>query len=80
MSASEGEHGGYKEIIAKFRGDGVYGDLKFESGGSRITCSCYGIAGSYSYFCLYRCGDAELPDAELPDINPADLRIDTFRS
>ena len=59
MSASEGEHGGYKEIIAKISGDGVYGRLKFESGrSSRAACSCYGIAGSYSYFCLYRCGNA----------------------
>ena len=36
MSASEGEHGGYKEIIAKISGDGVYGRLKFESGGHRV--------------------------------------------
>lgn len=33
---SEGEHGGYKEIIAKISGDGVYGRLKFESGGHRV--------------------------------------------
>ncbi|VEC92147.1 peptide chain release factor 1 (RF-1) [Salmonella enterica subsp. enterica] len=36
MSMSEGEHGGYKEIIAKISGDGVYGRLKFESGGHRV--------------------------------------------
>lgn len=30
MSASEGEHGGYKEVIAKISGDGVFGQLKFE--------------------------------------------------
>ncbi len=36
MSANEGEHGGYKEVIAKISGDGVYGRLKFESGGHRV--------------------------------------------
>ncbi len=36
MSASEGEHGGFKEVIAKVSGDGVYGKLKFESGGHRV--------------------------------------------
>ena len=36
MSANEGEHGGFKEVIAKISGDGVYGRLKFESGGHRV--------------------------------------------
>lgn len=36
MSASEAEHGGYKEMIAKISGEGVYGILKFESGGHRV--------------------------------------------
>ncbi len=36
LSANEGEHGGFKEVIAKFSGDGVYGRLKFESGGHRV--------------------------------------------
>lgn len=36
MSASEGEHGGYKEVIARVSGDGAYGRLKFESGGHRV--------------------------------------------
>ncbi|XPE44821.1 PCRF domain-containing protein [Shigella flexneri] len=36
ISASEGDIGGYKEIIAKISGDGVYGRLKFESGGHRV--------------------------------------------
>ena len=62
MSASEGEHGGYKEIIAKISGDGVYGHLKFHTSACTVAVM------------------PELPDAELPDINPADLRIDTFRS
>ncbi len=36
MSTSDGEHGGFKEVIAKISGDSVYGRLKFESGGHRV--------------------------------------------
>ena len=36
VNANEGEHGGYKEVIANVSGDGVYGVLKFESGGHRV--------------------------------------------
>ncbi len=81
MSASEGEHGGYKEIIAKISGDGVYGRLKFESGGHRVQR--VPATESQGRIHTSACTVAvmpELPDAELPDINPADLRIDTFRS
>lgn len=81
MSASEGEHGGYKEIIAKISGDGVYGRLKFESGGHRVQR--VPATESQGRIHTSACTVAvmpELPDAELPDINPADLCIDTFRS
>lgn len=81
MSASEGEHGGYKEIIAKISGDGVYGRLKFESGGHRVQR--VPATESQGRIHTSACTVAvmpELPDAEPPDINPADLRIDTFRS
>lgn len=81
MNASEGEHGGYKEIIAKISGDSVYGRLKFESGGHRVqrvpeTESQGRIHTSACTVAIL----AEIPAAELPDINPSDLRIDTFRS
>ncbi|MBK5142567.1 peptide chain release factor 1 [Budviciaceae bacterium BWR-B9] len=81
MSANEGEHGGYKEIIAKVTGDGVYGQLKFESGGHRVqrvpeTESQGRIHTSACTVAVM----PEIPEAELPDINPADLKIDTFRS
>ncbi|WP_313449668.1 peptide chain release factor 1 [Pseudescherichia sp.] len=81
MSANEGEHGGFKEVIAKVSGEGVYGRLKFESGGHRVqrvpaTESQGRIHTSACTVALM----PELPEAELPDINPADLRIDTFRS
>lgn len=81
ISASEGEHGGYKEVIAKVVGDSVYGQMKFESGGHRVqrvpaTESQGRIHTSACTIAVM----AEIPEAELPDINPADLRIDTFRS
>lgn len=81
MSANDGEHGGYKEIIAKVTGDGVYGQLKFESGGHRVqrvpeTESQGRIHTSACTVAVM----PEIPEAELPDINPADLKIDTFRS
>jgi peptide chain release factor 1 len=81
MNANDGEHGGFKEIIAKVSGDGVYGQLKFESGGHRVqrvpeTESQGRIHTSACTVAIM----PEIPDAELPEINPSDLRIDTFRS
>ncbi|MBP2171125.1 peptide chain release factor 1 [Erwinia toletana] len=81
MSANDGEHGGYKEIIAKVIGEGAYGRLKFESGGHRVqrvpeTESQGRIHTSACTVAVM----PELPEAELPDINPSELRIDTFRS
>ena len=81
MSANEGEHGGFKEVIAKVSGEGVYGLLKFESGGHRVqrvpeTESQGRIHTSACTVAVM----PEVPEAELPDINPGDLKIDTFRS
>ncbi|RLM22853.1 peptide chain release factor 1 [Brenneria alni] len=81
MSASEGEHGGYKEVIAKVSGDGVYGQLKFESGGHRVQR--VPATESQGRIHTSACTVAvmpKIPEAELPEISPADLRIDTFRS
>ncbi|HCN97216.1 MAG TPA: peptide chain release factor 1 [Leclercia sp.] len=81
MSANEGEHGGYKEVIAKISGDGVYGRLKFESGGHRVQR--VPATESQGRIHTSACTVAvmpELPEAELPDINPADLRIDVYRA
>lgn len=81
MSANEGEHGGFKEVIAKISGDGVYGRLKFESGGHRVQR--VPATESQGRIHTSACTVAvmpELPEAEMPDINPGDLRIDTFRS
>ncbi|TYG33733.1 peptide chain release factor 1 [Lonepinella koalarum] len=81
LNANESEQGGYKEIIVKISGDGVYGQLKFESGGHRVqrvpkTESQGRIHTSACTVAVM----PELPESELPEINPTDLRIDTYRS
>ncbi|PHI41271.1 peptide chain release factor 1 [Actinobacillus succinogenes] len=81
LSANESEQGGYKEIIVKVIGEGVYGQLKFESGGHRVqrvpkTESQGRIHTSACTVAVM----PELPETELPEINPTDLRIDTYRS
>lgn len=81
MSANESEQGGYKEIIVKISGEGVYGQLKFESGGHRVqrvpkTESQGRIHTSACTVAVM----PELPESELPEINPVDLKIDTYRS
>ncbi|WP_046006612.1 peptide chain release factor 1 [Pseudoalteromonas rubra] len=81
VSANEGEHGGYKEIIANIKGDGVYGKLKFESGAHRVqrvpeTESQGRVHTSACTVAVM----AEIPEAEAIEINPADLKVDTFRA
>ena len=81
MSFNDGEHGGYKEVILLVSGDGVYGHLKFESGGHRVqrvpeTESQGRIHTSACTVAVL----PEIPEAEMPEINPADLKIDTYRS
>ena len=81
MSSNDGEHGGYKEVIMLVSGDGVYGQLKFESGGHRVqrvpeTESQGRIHTSACTVAVL----PEIPEAEMPEINPADLKIDTYRS
>jgi peptide chain release factor 1 len=80
LSANEGEHGGFKEVIAKISGDGVYGRLKFESGGHRVQRAGHRIAGAYPHLRLYGGGDAGAAGSRNAGHQPGDLRIDTFRS
>ena len=80
-SASDGEHGGYKEVIARVEGRGAYSKLKFESGTHRVqrvpaTESQGRIHTSAATVAIIPV-EAEGPPIE---INPADLRIDTYRS
>ncbi|MCT6593136.1 PCRF domain-containing protein, partial [Pantoea dispersa] len=76
MSANDGDHGGYKEVIARITGEGAYGRMKFESGGHRVqrvpeTESKGRIHTSACTVAVMQ----ELTEAELPDINPGDLKI-----
>jgi len=81
VSASDSEVGGYKEIIAKVEGFGAYSKLKFESGGHRVQR----VPDTETQGRIHTsaCTVAVLPEAdEVSDvvINPADIRIDTFRA
>ncbi len=81
LSASEGEHGGYKEIIARITGQDVYAYLKFESGAHRVQR----VPETESQGRIHTSAAtvAVLPEAEEQeeiDINPADLKVDTYRA
>jgi peptide chain release factor 1 len=81
MNSNPSEQGGYKELVAKIDGEGAYGLMKFESGGHRVqrvpetesqgrvhTSACTVVVMP------------EIPEAEAISINPADLKVDTFRA
>lgn len=81
ISENEGEQGGYKEIIARVVGENVYSQLKFESGAHRVQR----VPSTESQGRIHTsaCTVAILPEAdevETIEINPAELRIDTFRA
>ncbi|RMF19483.1 MAG: peptide chain release factor 1 [Gammaproteobacteria bacterium] len=81
MSENPGEHGGYKEIIVRVEGTDVYRQLKFESGAHRVQR--VPETESQGRIHTSACTVAVLPEAEEVDaieINPADLRIDTYRA
>ncbi|MDX1802875.1 MAG: peptide chain release factor 1 [Alcanivorax sp.] len=81
VSASEGEHGGYKEVVARVIGDGVYSRLKFESGAHRVQR--VPATESQGRIHTSACTVAIMAEAEdLGDIQirNEDLRIDTYRS
>ena len=81
ISESSGDHGGYKEIIARIVGQGVYSKLKFESGAHRVqrvpeTESQGRIHTSACTVAVM----AEADEKDAIEINKADLRVDTFRA
>ena len=81
VSASESELGGYREVIARIIGHGAYSRLKFESGGHRVQR--VPVTETQGRIHTSACTVAVMPEAdevEDVDINPADLRIDTFRA
>ena len=80
LSESPGEHGGYKEIISRIIGRGAYSLLKFESGTHRVQRVPATEAQGRIH--TSACTVAILPELEAVesvDLNPADLRIDTYR-
>ncbi|WP_379866825.1 peptide chain release factor 1 [Marinobacter sp. M5B] len=81
ISANDGEHGGYKEIIARIAGSAVYGALKFESGAHRVQR--VPETESQGRIHTSACTVAVMPEAdetEAVQINKSDLRVDTFRA
>ncbi len=81
ISESFGEHGGYKEVIARIIGDNVYSHMKFESGAHRVQRVPETEAQGRVH--TSTCTVAVLPEAEEIEsitINPAELRIDTYRA
>jgi len=81
VSESQGDMGGYKEVIARIIGTGAYSKLKFESGGHRVQRVPATEAQGRIH--TSACTVAVIPEADpIADItiNPADLRIDTFRA
>ena len=81
LSSSEGEHGGYKEIISRIEGHGAYSRLKFESGAHRVQR--VPETESQGRIHTSACTVAVLPEAEAVEdveVNTADLRVDTYRA
>ncbi|MEQ1440456.1 peptide chain release factor 1 [Fontimonas sp. SYSU GA230001] len=80
LSQNEGEHGGYKEIISRVIGFGAYSQLKFESGAHRVQRVPETEAQGRIHTSAATV--AVLPEIEESQItiNPADLKIDTYRS
>ncbi len=81
MSANENELGGYKEIVLHVSGDQVYGKLRFESGGHRVQR--VPATETQGRIHTSACTVAVMPEpdeTEAITLNPADLRIDTFRA
>jgi len=81
VNEHEGEHGGYKEIVSRIIGKDVYSIMKFESGGHRVqrvpeTESQGRVHTSACTVAIM----PEIADVEQIQINPADLKVDTFRA
>jgi peptide chain release factor 1 len=81
VSSREGEHGGYKEIVSRVTGSGIYAKLKFESGAHRVqrvpaTESQGRIHTSACTVAVL----AEPDEVEAIEINTNDLRVDTYRA
>jgi peptide chain release factor 1 len=81
MSQSDSDLGGYKELVLRVEGDEVYARLKFESGGHRVQR--VPVTETQGRIHTSACTVAVLPEPDAADevkLNPAELRIDTFRA
>ena len=81
MNSNESEQGGFKEVVIKINGDGVYGFMKFESGGHRVQrvpeTESQGRVHTSAVTVVVM---PEIPESEAIEINKADLKVDTFRA
>lgn len=81
INSQEGEHGGFKEMIVRIIGDGAYSKLKFESGAHRVqrvpATEAQGRVHTSAATVVIM---PEAPDLEEVNLNPADLKVDTFRA
>ena len=81
LSESPSELGGYKEVVVRIEGEGVFGQLRFESGGHRVQrVPATETQGRIHTSACTVAVLAEPDEAQAVQINPADLRIDTFRA
>jgi peptide chain release factor 1 len=81
LTESSGEHGGYKEIISRVIGRGAFSQLKFESGTHRVQrVPATEAQGRIHTSACTVAILPELAEVEAIELNPADLRIDTFRA
>ncbi len=81
LSASDSDLGGYKEVVIRLEGDKVYGRLKFDSGGHRVQR--VPATESQGRIHTSACTVAVMPEPDETEeiqLNPAELRIDTFRA
>jgi peptide chain release factor 1 len=81
LSESPGEHGGYREVICRIAGRGVFSKLKFESGTHRVQrVPATEAQGRIHTSTVTVAILPELDEIDKVEINPADLRVDTYRS
>jgi peptide chain release factor 1 len=81
LSESPSELGGYKEVVVRIEGEGAFGQLRFESGGHRVQrVPATETQGRIHTSACTVAVLAEPDEAQAVQINPADLRIDTFRA
>ncbi len=81
LNSSEGEHGGYKEIVSRIDGRGAYSQLKFESGAHRVqrVPATEAQGRIHTSACTVAVLAEAAPGADI-EVNPADLRVDTYRA